>query len=99
MTEEMLAINAASNWLQYYEAYKRAYRTLLEARWGLGAATFAQQLHHTAVPDVSGDTAGVVSWAAFFQPSPATLPPFIPLLRPALTAVPLRFRPTSHLFF
>lgn len=78
---------------------KRAYRALLEARWGLGTATFAQQLHHPAVPDVSGDTAGVLSWAAYSQPSAETLRAFIPVFRTVLEAEPHRIRTNRCLFF
>jgi hypothetical protein len=61
MSDEIQGIINASNWSEYYEAYKRAYRAVIEFDWALGAATFAQQLHHTAVPDVAGTTAALAA--------------------------------------
>jgi LysM domain-containing protein len=100
MTEEVHAILLASNWVDYYEAHKRAYSLLLMKRWGLGAGTFAQQLHHTAVPDVSGETGGgTLNWAAYSQPSAKTLEAFVPVFRTVLKAEPHRIRNNRYLFF
>src|SRR6266850_4560887 len=99
MRDEIQAISVASSWAEYYDAHKRAYRALLESRWALGTVTFAQQLHHTAIPDAAGATAGVLNWAAYSQPSVETLHAFVPVFKTVLDAEPHRIRSNRYLFF
>ncbi|HEX7423493.1 MAG TPA: LysM domain-containing protein [Terriglobales bacterium] len=97
--DDLQRIERASNWLEYYNAYKLVYEDLFERRWALGRATFANQLHHTAIPDVSGSAFGSINWAAYSQPSAETLVAFFPVFRQLLNAEPHRIRSNRYLFF
>jgi hypothetical protein len=98
MHELLAALKVANDWSSYYEAYKALYRDVLEQRWALGKATFANQLHHTAVPDASGVTVGSVGWAAYSQPSDATLSAFLAVFADLATREPHRIRSNRYLF-
>jgi hypothetical protein len=98
MHELLATLKVADGWLAYYEAYKALYREVLERRWALGRATFANQLHHTAVPDASGATIGAVGWAAYSQPSDASLSAFLAVFTRLVSSEPHRIRSNRYLF-
>jgi len=99
MKELLLEIQVAKTWRDYYDAYKRAYSYILNDLWAFGKMGFAQQLHHTAVPDVSGAIVDSVNWAAYSQPSHETLETFLPVFSEALRAEPQRIRSNRYFFF
>ncbi len=99
MSEFTILVNRANTWEEYYGAFKDAYRHLLEESLALGTAGFAQQLHHTAIPDVTGTMVGSLNWAVYSQPSPQTLQAFLPVFRDLLKAEPHRIRSSRYLFF
>ncbi len=99
MSDFTLLVNRANTWAEYYGAFKDAYRYLLEDSLALGNAGFAQQLHHTAIPDVTGTMVGSLNWSVYSQPSPQTLQAFLPVFRDLLKAEPHRIRSSRYLFF
>ncbi len=99
MRELLFEIRGAKTWKDYYDAYKRAYSYILNDLWAFGKMGFAQQLHHTAVPDVSGAIVDSVNWAAYSQPSHETLETFLPVFSEALRAEPQRIRSSRYFFF
>lgn len=99
MSDCLQRIAAASTWQDYYDAHKAAYTTILQEHWAFGTPGFAQQLHHTAIPDVSGSVAGVVNWAVYSQPSAETLESFLGVFAELLHSEPHRIRNSRYLFF
>src|SRR5438045_658180 len=99
MSEPLSQIVGASNWTEYYNAYKVAYTRLFATQWAFGSPSFAQQLHHPAIPDASGTAANIFNWAAYSQPSSATLKAFIPIFAGVLRTEPHRIRSSKYLFF
>lgn len=98
MSDLLEQVTAAVDWSSYYKAYKEVYREVVERRWAIGRATFANQLHHTAIPDCSGTTVGTVRWAAYSQPSSITLAAFLPVFSLGLAREPHRIRANRYLF-
>lgn len=98
MNDLLAALKVADDWVSYYEAYKALYREVVEQRWALGRATFANQLHHTSVPDSSGATLGTIRWAAFSQPSVESLAAFLVVFAGLASAEPHRIRANRYLF-
>lgn len=99
MSNEIDAIRASSGWQDYYASYQHVYRRILQARWALGRVGFANQLHHTAIPDVSGVTVGAARWAAYSQPSTPTLVAFLEVFSTLVALEPARLRTNRYLFF
>jgi hypothetical protein len=99
MRPEIAAVDAASGWREYYQAYCDLYREVLARRWGLGRISPAGHIHHTAIPDVSGQVAGGVSWAAYSQPSAETLLAFLGVFRELIEKEPHRATTNRYLFF
>jgi hypothetical protein len=99
MKQLLYKIQEAKTWKDYYDAYKRAYSYILNDLWALGKMGFAQQLHHTAVPDVTGAIVDSVNWAAYSQPSHETLEKFLPVFSESLRAEPQRIRSSRYFFF
>lgn len=98
MPDPVERICSAGGWPEYYNAYRDAYRLLIERRWALGKGTFVNQLHHTAIPDASGATTGLINWAFYSQPSSATLREFLAIFSQLLTAEPHRIRSSRYIF-
>jgi nucleoid-associated protein YgaU len=100
MANEVDAIAAAARtWNEYYSAYQAAYREIFVSRWGIGTASAAQHIHHLAVPDISGQVVGGVSWAAYSQPSRETLLAMLPHFRDLIEREPVRAAANRYLFF
>lgn len=99
MLPEIAAIDAAKGWQGYYQAYRNLYREVLVSRWGLGHVTYAGHIHHTAIPDVSGQVMGGLSWAAYSQPSSETLIAFLTLFAELVRNEPHRATSNRYLFF
>src|SRR5688572_13310217 len=99
MQKELEAIDAANNWKEYYAAYGNVYDELIGPRWGLGRFTRSGHVHHTAIPDASGDVAGCASWAAYSQPSSKTLVAFLELFRELIEREPHRVSSNRYCFF
>ncbi len=99
MNKALIRIKDASIWDEYYQAYKSAYSDLLKSRWAFGATSFARNIHHTAVPDVSGSTAGLVNWAVYSQPSPESFLAFLPVFKGLLQSEPNRIHYNRYMFF
>lgn len=99
MSDYLQRIAAASTWQDYYDAHKAVYTTILQEHWAFGTPGFAQQLHHTAIPDVSGSVAGAVNWAVYSQPSAETLESFLGVFAELLHSEPHRIRNSRYLFF
>jgi hypothetical protein len=97
--DELRRISEASDWREYYDAYSNIYHQLLERTWALGYATLVGQLHHSAIPDASGSTCGLVNWAIYSQPSTPTLEAFLKVFNELLTAQPFRVRSSRFIFF
>lgn len=98
MHKEIQSINEAKNWQEYYKAYKDIYNLLIETRWAFGNCSFANQLHHAAIPDASGSILDSVSWAIYSQPSPETLEAFLSVFVQLLKKEPHRIRNNRYLF-
>jgi len=99
MSNPLIQIKEAETWQEYYEAYKSVYKNLLKSRWALGATSFAQNIHHTAVPDVSGSTAKLVNWAVYSQPSPESFSAFLSVFKELIQSEPNRIRNNRYIFF
>ncbi|GEM_PF-4921357 len=99
MSDYLRRIAASSTWQEYYDAHKAVYTTIFQAYWGFGNPGFAQQLHHTAIPDVSGTVSGAMNWAVYSQPSAETLESFIAVFVEQLRSEPHRIRSSRYLFF
>jgi hypothetical protein len=98
MNELLVRLKVANDWSEYYQAYKAVYKEVLERRWALGKPTFANQLHHTAVPDASGAALGSIGWAAYSQPSDASLSAFLGVFAALAINEPHRLRSNRYLF-
>jgi hypothetical protein len=90
-------IRSATDWNSYYSAYTALFKEIIQSRWGLGAVTFANHLHHTAIPDASGSMLGTVRWAAYSQPSRETLSAFVTVFAQLLKREPHRMRSNRYL--
>lgn len=99
MTAILQALDVANDWTEYYAAYTTLYRQVVESRWALGHAQFANQLHHTAIPDAVSSTVGLLGWAAYSQPSAETLRAFLPLFSESLRREPHRIRANRYVLF
>ncbi len=99
MSDFLSCVKQTNNWQEYYDTYKQAYKYLLEAKWAFGSAAFANQLHHTAIPDVSGTIAGTLNWTVYSQPSAHSLDAFLSVFRDLLQIEPHRIRNNRYLFF
>ncbi len=99
MNKPLDRIKSASTWDEYYHAYKAAYSDILKSRWALGATSFARNIHHTAVPDVSGSTARLLNWAVYSQPSLESFSAFLTVFKELLQAEPNRIRSNRYIFF
>jgi hypothetical protein len=97
MNDLITRIRAAGGWSEYYEAYKALYSDVLRWRWALGKVTFANQLHHPAIPDASGSAIGTIRWAAYSQPSRETLVAFASVFAELLGREPHRFRTNRYI--
>lgn len=99
MNRALIKIKDASTWDEYYQAYKSAYSDLLKSHWALGVTSFARNIHHTAVPDVSGSTAGLVNWAVYSQPSLESFLAFLPVFAGLIQSEPKRIGYKRYIFF
>jgi hypothetical protein len=96
--DELIRIREASDWREYYDAYSTIYHRLLEHKWALGYSALVGQLHHSAIPDASGSTCGLLNWAIYSQPSSPTLEAFLKVFNELLAAQPFRVRSGRFIF-
>ena len=98
MTSPLQNIRLARDWREYYEGYSFAYDRVVAQTWALGSLHMVNQLHHTAIPDVSGSIAGSLSWAIYSQPSVESLAAFLPVFGDLLDGEPNRIRSNRYIF-
>jgi hypothetical protein len=98
MPDLIKRIQESADWRAYYSAYADAYREFFQYRLALGRVDLVGQLHHTAIPDASGTTCGMVNWAAYSQPSAPTLSAFLELFSELVKSQPQRIRSSRYVF-